>query len=121
MALRGRMSLAGYDRLFPSQDVLPEAGVGNLIAAPLQGRLRKDGATVFLDLATMEPHQDQCAYLSTLSWMSPAEVSRLARHAGTVLVGTKVDQCRVHVESAVLRASAATPLYLGQAAVHPQL
>jgi len=92
MALRGRMSLAGYDRLFPSQDVLPEAGVGNLIAAPLQGRLRKHGATVFLDLATMEPHQDQWAHLSTLSRMSPAEVSRTAKRAGTVLVGTKVDR-----------------------------
>jgi hypothetical protein len=35
MALRGRMSLASYDRLFPSQDLLPSGGVGNLIAAPL--------------------------------------------------------------------------------------
>jgi hypothetical protein len=41
MAPRGRMSLAGYDRLFPFQNVLPEAGVGNLTAAPLQGRLRR--------------------------------------------------------------------------------
>lgn len=49
MALRGRMGLAGYDRLFPSQDVLPVGGVGNLIAAPLQGRSRRDGATVFLE------------------------------------------------------------------------
>jgi len=35
MAVRGHMDLAGYDRLFPSQDVLPSGGVGNLIAAPL--------------------------------------------------------------------------------------
>ena len=35
MALRGRMTLASYDRLFPSQDLLPAGGVGNLIAAPL--------------------------------------------------------------------------------------
>jgi hypothetical protein len=34
MALRGQMSLASYDRLFPSQDVLPAGGVGNLIGAP---------------------------------------------------------------------------------------
>jgi hypothetical protein len=27
-------------------------GLGNLIAAPLQGRARRRGATVFLDLAT---------------------------------------------------------------------
>ncbi len=39
MSLRGQMSLASYDRLFPAQDVLPAGGVGNLIAAPLFGRL----------------------------------------------------------------------------------
>ena len=38
MALRGRMKLASYDRLFPSQDLLPADGVGNLIAATLTGR-----------------------------------------------------------------------------------
>src|SRR5580698_4851435 len=55
MALRGQMSLKSYDRLFPSQDVLPSGGLGNLIAAPLNGRSRRDGTTLFLDLATMEP------------------------------------------------------------------
>ncbi len=54
MSLRGQMSLASYDRLFPSQGTLPAAGVGNLIAAPLNGKSRRDGATVFLDTATME-------------------------------------------------------------------
>jgi hypothetical protein len=29
--------------------------LGNLIAGPLQGRCRRRGATVFLDLATLEP------------------------------------------------------------------
>lgn len=61
MALRGQMSLASYDRLFPSQDTLPVGGVGNLIAAPLYGKARRDGATVFLDAATMEPHFAKCA------------------------------------------------------------
>ena len=41
MVLRGSMDLRSYDRLFPNQDVLPEGGFGNLIAAPLQGRRRK--------------------------------------------------------------------------------
>ena len=45
MVLRGSMDLRSYDRLFPNQDVLPEGGFGNLIAAPLQGRRRKDGLT----------------------------------------------------------------------------
>ena len=49
MSLRGRMSLAGYDRLFPAQDLLPAGGVGDLIAAPLYRPARDKGATVFLD------------------------------------------------------------------------
>ena len=90
MALRGQMDLASYDRLFPSQDVLPAGGVGNLIAAPLHGRSRRDGATVFLDLATLEPHEDQWAFLSALGRMSPREVARAADKAGRVTVGAEV-------------------------------
>ena len=63
--------------------------VGNLIAAPLQGRSRKDGATVFLDLATLEPHEDQWAYLSSLHRLSPREVDRLAARVGPVRVGPR--------------------------------
>jgi hypothetical protein len=56
MALRGRMKLASYDRLFPSQDLLPSGGVGNLIAAPLFKPARDEGRTVFLDQGTLEPY-----------------------------------------------------------------
>jgi hypothetical protein len=92
MALRGQMSLASYDRLFPSQDTLPAGGVGNLIAAPLYGKARRDGATVFLDPATMEPYEDQWAYLSTLGRMTPREVTTAANRAGRVVVGTAVER-----------------------------
>ncbi len=43
MILRGSMDLRSSGRLFPNQDVLPEGGVGNLIAAPLQGRAAGTG------------------------------------------------------------------------------
>ena len=90
IALRGRMDLASYDRLFPSQDVLQIGGLGNLIAAPLQGRCRRRGATVFLDLATLEPHDDQWAYLSSVARLSPRDVARLAQRLGPVRVGASV-------------------------------
>ena len=90
MALRGRMTLASYDRLFPSQDLLPAGGVGNLIAAPLFKPARDNGATVFLDLETLEPHDDQWAYLSTLGRMTPAELRRAADRAGKVAVAAEV-------------------------------
>jgi superfamily II DNA or RNA helicase len=88
--LRGSMDLRSYDRLFPNQDVLPEGGYGNLIAAPLQGRRRKDGLTVFLDLATLEPYEDQWVFLSTLDRLSPGDAQRLARHAKRTVVGNGV-------------------------------
>lgn len=43
MMLRAELDLGSYDRLFPSQDTLPEKGFGNLIALPLQGRCRAEG------------------------------------------------------------------------------
>jgi superfamily II DNA or RNA helicase len=94
IAVRGRMDLASYDRLFPSQDVVQIGGLGNLIAAPLQGRARRRGATVFLDLATMEPHEDQWTYLSSLGRLTPKEVNRLAQRLGQVAVGAEVNRLR---------------------------
>jgi superfamily II DNA or RNA helicase len=92
IALRGRMSLASYDRLFPSQDLLPAGGVENLIAAPLFKPARQNGTTVFLDLETLEPHEDQWAYLSTLGRMTPQELRRAAGRAGKVTVAAEVTQ-----------------------------
>ncbi len=90
MVLRGSMDLRSYDRLFPNQDVLPEGGFGNLIAAPLQGRRRRDGLTVFLDLATLEPYEDQWAFLSTVDQLSPGDAQRVARQAKRATVGNDV-------------------------------
>jgi len=92
MVLRGSMDLRSYDRLFPNQDVLPDGGLGNLIAAPLQGQRRKDGLTLFLDLATLEPYDDQWSYLSTLDRLSPRDASRVGRAAGRAFVGNEVRQ-----------------------------
>ena len=94
IAIRGRMDLRCYDRLFPSQDVLPGQGPGNLIAAPLHGASRKLGTTVFLDLATLEPFEDQWDYLSTLDRLSPRQVSKLASSLREPAVGARVDRSR---------------------------
>jgi hypothetical protein len=106
MALRGHMDLASYDRLFPSQDVLPSGGVGNLIAAPLHGKARRDGVTVFLDLATMEPSDDQWVFLSSLGRMSPGELNRITRQAGRLVVGMGVDRLDTPVSRAGSRRGA---------------
>src|SRR5216110_2579728 len=61
----------------------------------------QDGTTVFLDLATMEPHDDQWAYLSSLGRMSPAEVGRVARRAGGVTVGANIDRIGAAVSTRI--------------------
>jgi hypothetical protein len=75
--------------------------VGNLIAAPLHGKARRDGVTVFLDLSTMEPHDDQWACLSSLGRMTPGEVNRISRRAGRVVVGVGVDRLGAPVSTRI--------------------
>jgi superfamily II DNA or RNA helicase len=94
IAIRGRMDLRSYDRLFPAQDLLQGRGFGNLIAAPLHGESRKRGTTVFLDLATLEPFEDQWAYLSTLERLTPRQVNRLAAQLREPAVGSRVKEGR---------------------------
>lgn len=38
-----------YDRMIPTQDALPEGGLGNVIALPLQGMALKSGNSAFVD------------------------------------------------------------------------
>ena len=58
----GRISFKSYDRFFPNQDTLPEGGLGNLVALPLQGNARKNGNSVFVN-EYFEPFPDQWEYL----------------------------------------------------------
>ena len=38
-----------YDRMLPAQDEVPDGGIGNLIALPLQGKALKEGNSAFID------------------------------------------------------------------------
>jgi TOTE conflict system, Archaeo-Eukaryotic Primase domain len=119
MAIRGKVNLAGYDRLFPSQDLLPAGGVGNLIALPLFRSARDRNATVFLNLENLEPHQDQWFYLSTLGRMTPKEVSRAT--AGGMLPGIFItqqiaDTARVVQQGPVMNFAAAAAIFSGSRA-----
>ena len=69
----GRVSFKSYDRFFPSQDILPKGGFGNLIALPLQREARKSGNTTFLD-ENLTQIEDQWAYLSGVRRMAQGAV-----------------------------------------------
>jgi hypothetical protein len=60
----------------------------------LHGRSRRDGATLFLDLGTLEPFADQWAYLSSVHRLSVREVERFADRGGPIRVGTAVTSLR---------------------------
>jgi len=77
---RPEIGFGSYDRLFPSQDTLPEGGLGNLIALPLQHKSRETGNTLFLDAAFI-PYLDQWAFLSTVRRPSKREVDNIVEEA----------------------------------------
>ena len=107
MAIRGKVNLASYDRLFPSQDLLPSGGVGNLIALPLFRAARDRNATIFLNMENLEPHLDQWSYLSTLGRMTPREVSRAADRTGRVPAGSEVTRLAAPVSTKIRPEAAA--------------
>ncbi len=45
---------------------------------------------MFLDLATLEPYEDEWAFLSTLDRLSPGDAARVARQAKRAVVGLEV-------------------------------
>ncbi len=103
MGLRGSMPLTSYDRLFPNQDTVPtgSSGVGNLIAAPLNGKRRHERrTTVFVDLATWEPWPDQWEYLSRLDRMTPRQVAAVGRK-DRIVVGSEVTRLEASPATAI--------------------
>lgn len=87
MGARAELDLSSYDRLFPTQDLMPKGSFGNLIALPLHGECRRRGTTVFLDPATIEPYDDQWAFLAAVPRISPEAVSSLTETLGPVAAG----------------------------------
>jgi superfamily II DNA or RNA helicase len=80
MERRPDIGLDSYDRFFPNQDTLPQGGLGNLIALPLQKRPRDRENSVFLD-EHGAPYPDQWAYLSTVRKLDRAAVEEIVRDA----------------------------------------
>jgi superfamily II DNA or RNA helicase len=80
MERRAEIRFSSYDRLFPSQDIMPTGGFGNLIALPLAHRPRALGNSVFVD-DDLRPYDDQWAFLSSLARMSAEALSALVDDA----------------------------------------
>jgi superfamily II DNA or RNA helicase len=64
-------SFKSYDRMIPAQDHMPEGGLGNLIALPLQGQALKSGNSAFID-ENWNAYPDQWKVLKSTSKISKA-------------------------------------------------
>ena len=80
MERRPELGLDSYDRLFPNQDTLPQGGLGNLIALPLQKKPREKRNTEFLD-ENFVPYADQWQYLSTVKKIDHETIESLFQKA----------------------------------------
>ena len=72
------LSFKSYDRFFPNQDILPEGGLGNLVALPLQGMARRKENSVFVD-EDFNAYADQWKVLSQIHKLSEVELDLLLR------------------------------------------
>ena len=83
------LSFKSYDRFFPNQDTLPDGGLGNLVALPLQEQARRNGNSVFVD-ENFQPYLDQWTFLLCIQKLSEATVDDiLQKHASTLVELTK--------------------------------
>lgn len=78
MSCDAHLSFKSYDRFFPNQDTLPEGGLGNLVALPLQGMARRKGNCVFVD-EDFNAYADQWEMLSQIHKLSEVELDMLLR------------------------------------------
>ena len=62
-----------YDRMIPTQDALPEGGLGNVIALPLQGLALKSGNSAFVD-ENWNAYEDQLKVLAGTRRLTRQEI-----------------------------------------------
>ena len=117
-----------FRHLFAGHAQPASGSIGNLIALPLQGKCRKQGATVFLDLATLEPHEDQFGYLSHVECLTPKQVADRAEAMRPLTVGPGARRLhasgatRMHPPApAVIRARLGAGVSLERAGLPPAL
>ena len=80
MERRPDIGFDSYDRFFPNQDTLPAGGFGNLIALPLQRRLRECGNSVFVDENGVA-YSDQWDFLASIGKIGRSTVEEMVRAA----------------------------------------
>lgn len=79
--LAHQKTFLAYDRMLPAQDTMPEGGLGNLIALPLQGKALRNGNSAFVDEYWI-PYTDQWNRLLQIKRISSEFVRRKIQEWG---------------------------------------
>ena len=70
MDIVNSIDMSSYDRMFPNQDFVAPDMLGNLVALPLHFGSRTENKTVFINIDTMQPYNDQWNILRNIKGLS---------------------------------------------------
>lgn len=73
------IDMTSYDRMFPNQDFVSPDALGNLVALPLHYGSRNENKTVFIDMDTMQPYENQWEVLQNILKISIYQVAAILR------------------------------------------
>ena len=79
MDISDGINMTSYDRMFPNQEFVAPDMLGNLIALPLHFGSRNEGKTVFIDIDSMQPYDNQWEYLKNISKITTPELFSILR------------------------------------------
>ena len=79
MDISDGINMTSYDRMFPNQEFVAPDMLGNLIALPLHFGSRSEGKTVFIDIDSMQPYDNQWEYLKNISKIRISELFNILR------------------------------------------
>ena len=79
MDITDGIDMGSYDRMFPNQDFVASDALGNLVALPLHFGSRSENKTVFIDIDTMQPFNDQWEILKEAKKLSQYQLNIIIR------------------------------------------
>jgi len=79
MDLSSGIDMKSYDRMFPNQDFVSPDALGNLIALPLHYGSRSENKTVFIDIDTLMPYDDQWLLLRRVKRITVQQLNTILK------------------------------------------
>ncbi|MDR3190773.1 MAG: DEAD/DEAH box helicase [Lactobacillaceae bacterium] len=101
MQMNPHIRFDAFDRMIPHQDVLPQKGFGNLIAAPLNGQRVDLGRSVFID-ENFVPFKNQWLYINRIVKIYDSQmfdvIQKLQVEIEQVMLALPTEQVELEVE-----------------------